>query len=254
MTDPVTKLLPFAVSVKAAPPAVAEVGLMLVSAGAGLLIVKVCALVTPPPGAGLKTVTLAVPAVAILAASILAVNFILLTQVVVRSVPFQRMTEPVTKLLPFAVSVKAAPPAVAEVGLILVSAGARLLIVKVCALVTPPPGVGLKTVTLAVPAVAILAASILAVNFILLTRVVTRSVPFQRITAPETKLLPFAVSIKTAPPAVAEVGLILVSPGAGLLIVKVCALVVPPPGVGLKTVTLAVPAVAILAASILAVN
>ena len=36
-TDPLMKLVPFTVSVKAAPPAVADVGLMLVVVGTGLL-------------------------------------------------------------------------------------------------------------------------------------------------------------------------------------------------------------------------
>jgi hypothetical protein len=89
---------------------------------------------------------------------------VLLIQVVARAVPFQRIIEEATKFVPVTMRVKPTPPAVAELGLMLVSAGAGLLIVKVCALVVPPPGVGLKTVTLAVPAVAILAASILAVS------------------------------------------------------------------------------------------
>ena len=71
------KLVPFTVRVKADPPAVADEGLKLVVVGTGLsgtLIVKVCELEVPPPGEGLKTVTLAVPAVAISAALIAAVS------------------------------------------------------------------------------------------------------------------------------------------------------------------------------------
>ena len=62
------------VRVKPLPPAVAEVGLMLVVVGDGLLMLKVCALDVPPTGVGLKTVTLAVPVLAILAAGTVAVN------------------------------------------------------------------------------------------------------------------------------------------------------------------------------------
>jgi hypothetical protein len=127
-------------------------------------MVNICAFDVPPPGVGLKTVTLAVPAVAISAAVIAAVSCVPLTYVVVRSEPFHLTIEPLTKLVPFTVSVKAPPSAVAEDGLRLVIAGAGLLMVKICAFDVPPPGVGLKTVTLAVPAVAMSAVVIAAVS------------------------------------------------------------------------------------------
>jgi hypothetical protein len=87
----------------------------------------------PPPGAGLNTLTDAVPATALSAAGIAAVNRVAETYVVVRSAPFQRTTELDTKLVPFTVNVNALPPAVAEVGLRLVATGMgfALLIVKV---------------------------------------------------------------------------------------------------------------------------
>jgi hypothetical protein len=174
-TELVTNLLPLTVSVNAAPPAVRDEGLKLVVVGRGLsgtLIVKVWPLEVPPPGVGLKTVTLAVPAVAMSAARIDAVTWVALTYVVVRFVPFHLTTELEMKLVPFTVSVKADPPAVAELGLRLVVVGRGLsgtLIVKVWALEVPPPGVGLKTVTLAVPAVAMSAAAIEAVSWVALT-------------------------------------------------------------------------------------
>jgi len=63
-TESGTKPVPVTVSVNAAPPAVRDVGLMLEIDGAGaFLIVKVRAVDVPPTGAGLYTVTLAVPAV-----------------------------------------------------------------------------------------------------------------------------------------------------------------------------------------------
>ena len=76
--------------------------------------------------------------------------------------------------------------------------------------------------------------------------------PFQRTTELEMKLVPFTVRAKSGPPAVAEEGLKLVVVGTGLgaMIVKLWALEVPPPGVGLKTVTLAVPAEAMSEARI----
>jgi hypothetical protein len=61
---------------------------MLVIVGTGLLIVKVWALEVPPPGAGVNTVTWAVPANAMSKAEIAAVNRVEETYVVVRFAPF----------------------------------------------------------------------------------------------------------------------------------------------------------------------
>jgi hypothetical protein len=175
----------------------------------------------------------------------------------VRPAPFQRTAEFVTKPVPFTVSVKPALPAVRDEGLMLVVVGTGLLgavIVNVCALEVPPPGVGLYTVTVAVPVVAISEAKIAAVNWPEETNVVVRFAPFQRTREPVTKPVPFRVSVKPAPPAVPDDGLRLVVAGTGLLMLIVCALEVPPPGVGLYTVTVAVPVVAISEVNIAAVN
>lgn len=64
-TEVETKFVPFTVSVNAAPPAVAVVGAIVVIAGTGLFTAKDCAADGPVVGAGLLTVTLNVPAVAI---------------------------------------------------------------------------------------------------------------------------------------------------------------------------------------------
>jgi hypothetical protein len=123
------KLLPVTVRVKAGPPAVAELGEMVVRVGTGLfagLMVKVWAEEVPPPGVGLKTVTLAVPWVAMSEARIAAVSCEAETYVVVLSAPFQRTLEPEMKLLPVTVRVKADPPAVAELGLMLERLGTGL--------------------------------------------------------------------------------------------------------------------------------
>ena len=225
-----------------------------------LLIVKVWALEAPPPGAGLNTVTEAGPAVAMSAAVIAAVNWVADRYVVVRLDPFHCTTEPLMKLLPLTVRVKAEPPAVADEGLMLVVAGTGLaaaFIVKVWAFEVPPPGAGLNTVTEAVPAVAMSAAVIAAVNWVADRYVVVRLDPFHCTTEPLTKLLPLTVRVKAEPPGAAEVGLMLVVAGTGLvavLIVKVWALEVPPPGVGLNTVTEAVPVLATSADGTVAVN
>ena len=120
--------------------------------------VKVCAGDVPPPGAGVKTVTWAVPGAAVSAARSVAVNRVALTKVVVRSVPFQRTCEPVIKFEPLTVSAKPAPPAVALAGASKDKAGAGLLdagalvTVNVCWADIPPPGVGVSTLICAVPA------------------------------------------------------------------------------------------------------
>src|SRR5437660_1351562 len=78
------------------------------------------------------------------------------------------------------------------------------LIVKVRLFEVPPSG--LRTLTAAEPALATSEAGMLAVSRVALTNVVVRAAPLQRIVAPETKLLPSAVSVKAAPPAVALFG------------------------------------------------
>ena len=196
-------MLPLTVSVNAGPPALAVDGLRLESVGTGgLLIVKVCALEVPPPGVGLNTVTCVVPAVAMSAAGIAAVSRVAETNVVARFAPFHWTTELELKPLPLTVSVNATPLALAVVGLRLVVAGTGLLIVRVWALEVPPPGAGVNTVTEAVPATAMSAAGIAAVNRVEETNVVVRSAPFQSTTELATKPVPLTVSVKPDPPAV----------------------------------------------------
>ena len=249
-----TNLLPLTVSVNAAPPCVAEVGLIEVMVGAGLLMVKITALEVVP--SALTTVTLTVPAVAMSDAGTEAVSLLAELKVVVKAAPFHLTVAPLRKLLPFTVSLNAEPPAVALLGLIeeIVGGLLALVMVKVKALEAPPPGAGLTTVTLAVPGAVTSEAGTLAVNCVLETKVVVRAVPFQLMVASLTKLVPVAVRVNWPLPAAIELGEMLVSVGAGLLMVKVKALEVPPPGAGLTTVTLAVPALAIRLAGTLAVN
>jgi len=129
---PVTKPVPIRVSVNAAPLTVAVAGTIEVSVGPETaLIVNERVPEVPPPGAGLVTVTVAVPAVVISAAVIAAVNFVVLTNVVVLVAPLNFTNEVDTKPVPFTVRVKAAPPAVALVGEREVAVGAGLSMVKV---------------------------------------------------------------------------------------------------------------------------
>ena len=202
----------------------------------------------------MKIVTCAVPAAAMSAAAMLAVSWVPLTKVVVRSVPFQRTTEPETKFVPVTVKVNPAPPAWALFGDSWVNVGAGLLTVNVRAEDVPPPGAGVNTVTCAVPAGAMSAAGIAAVSCVPLTNVVVRSVPFQRTTEPVTKFVPVTVSVKADPPTVALLGERELSPGTGLSRLNGRDEEVPPPGAGLNTVTCAVPAVVMSAARMAAVS
>src|SRR5207302_1756312 len=199
---------------------------------------------------GLETVSDAVPTVATSAAAIAACSWVPETSVVARAAPFHFTTAPVTKLVPFTVRVNARPPDAALLGDSEPSVGTGLggmLIVNVRALDVPPPGLGEKTRTAAVPAIARSAAVIAARRRVALTNVVVRALPFHCTTEPATKLVPLTTRVNAAPPAFALVGDSEVTAGTGLggvLMLKVSPPEVPPPGAGDVTSTGAVPAVA----------
>src|SRR5581483_8606451 len=112
------------------------------------MTVKFTSFDTPPPPlteGGLKTVTFEMPPCATSAAEICAVNCVALTNVVGRSPPFQRTTEPLIKPVPFTVSVIPAAPAKVAAGLMVVSAGTGFgggTILNGKAFDAPPPGAG----------------------------------------------------------------------------------------------------------------
>jgi hypothetical protein len=80
-------------------------------------MVKFRAPEVPPPGAGVVTVTIAIPAVATSAELIDPCRVVDETKVVVRAEPFHRTTEEELKFDPFTVRVKPAAPTTAELGL-----------------------------------------------------------------------------------------------------------------------------------------
>ena len=242
---PETEYVPLIVSVKAAPPAFAELGFRLVTVGDGGLMVNVDPGDTPPV---VVTVTLAVPAVAIRLAETAAVSWLALTNVVVNAVVPHFAVVPETKFVPLIVSVKAAPPAFAELGLKLVIVGGGGIMVNVAPAEVP---IIVVTVTLAVPGVTIRLAGTAAVSMVELTYVVATAVPFHFTFAPEPKLVPLIVRVKAAPPAFAELGLRLVMVGGGRVMVNVAPADVPPVVV---TVTLVVPIAAIRLAGTAAVS
>lgn len=79
----------------------------------------------------------------------------------------------------------------------------------------PPPGVGLNTVTSAVPALDRSLGVISAVNCVLLTYVVVREEPPHRTTEPDMKLEPVTVNVRARLPAGALKGDIEVTLGTG---------------------------------------
>jgi len=170
---PAAKPAPVAVSVKAPLPAVTLAGLRLLMLGVGFTSATVSgrAADVPPPGAGVNTVMLGVPAAAISLAGMAAVSRVDETNVVVRPAPLTWTTEPLVKLEPAAVRVKAAPPADAAVGLMLDRAGAGVgaVMVKARELEVPPPDPGVDTLTWSDPALARSAAATLACSWLLLT-------------------------------------------------------------------------------------
>src|SRR6266699_156094 len=241
-----------AVTLSSGFPAVVGSRTGVEGAAGGDTTVKVCAFDIPPPGVGLNTVMLNVPAVVRSVAGIETVNCVELTTVVVLAEPANCTTDVDTKSVPFTVSVNAAAPTILFVGEMLVVVGTGLFTVRTCAFDVPPPGVGLNTVMLNVPAVVRSLARIVAVTCVELTKLVVRFEPANCTTDVDTKFVPFTVSVNVAP-TILFVGEMLVVVGRGLITVKGWALDVPPPA-GLNTVMLNVPAVVRSVAGIEAVN
>src|SRR5262249_3196178 len=154
-------------------------------------------------------------------AGIAAVTCVPLTNVVVRLEPLTWTTAPFAKFEPLAVNVKPGPPAVALLGEMLARDGGGFVTLNVTAAEGPPPGSGLKPEIERPRAEAMSDAGIGAVSWVLMTNVVVRPEPLTCTTAVETKLLPVAVSVKPGPPAVALLGEMLASDGAGFVTMKV---------------------------------
>jgi hypothetical protein len=111
-------------------------------------------------------------------ARIAAVKVELPTYTVARGAPFHWTTEVGSKFVPAKVKVKAAPPAVAVLGFIPEAVGVGLAIVNIWAVEVPPPGAGLKTVTLPAPGAEKSPARMAAVSVELLINEVLRLEPF----------------------------------------------------------------------------
>jgi hypothetical protein len=181
--EELVKLAPMTRSGNAGPPASPALGSSRVITGSAVddPTTKSTELEVPPPGAGVKTLTEAVPGLCRSPAPIDAFSCPELIKVVVRDTPFHWTTELATKLVPLTVKVIPALPAVAEAGETFDTVGTGLgcaFIVNVTGFDVPPPGAGLKTVTFAEPAFCISAAVICAVNWFALLKPVVRGLPF----------------------------------------------------------------------------
>lgn len=207
---PLSMPVPLAVSVKGAPPAIADVGETLVKVSDPVTVnVTVGGEVWPAA----LTVTAAVPGDAIKDAGTAAVSRLLLTNVVASADPFHVTCVPLVNPDPFTVNANAAVPAIALCGEMLEMA-IEGVIVKVSA-----GGRGVvSTVTDAVPVVVIREAGTLPDSVVEEMKDVLSALPFQRIWVPGRKFVPFTVNVNAGPPSTAEFGEIDVNVGAGLIV------------------------------------
>ena len=228
------KFAPFTCNAKVACPAVTELGLSELIAGAGVTV-KAAVLLVPP-----AVVTVTAPLLAPAPIAKLAVICVALTTTGFTTVmPAGGLIVPPVNPVPVRMTGTVAP-AVPAFGAIDVSVGET---VKMTALLVPP---GVVTVTL--PELALAASTKLAVICVALTTVGLVTV------IPEGALITVAPMVSPAPvrvtgtvaPAAPELGAMEVSPG---VTVKVTALLVPP---GVVTVTL--PELALAAITKLAVT
>jgi len=117
---------------------------------------------------------------------------------VVSGEPFHSTVSPETKFAPLTVSVKVAPSAGALDGDSPLREGTGGLIAKFRELDVPPPAV--RTVTAAVPMVAIKPAGTAAATCVELPKVVARALPFHSTVFPEIKLLPLTINVNALLP------------------------------------------------------
>ncbi|OGZ72540.1 MAG: hypothetical protein A2908_01560 [Candidatus Staskawiczbacteria bacterium RIFCSPLOWO2_01_FULL_38_12b] len=192
--------------------------------GAGFSTENGTVLEIPPPGKGLKTVILGIPAVVISVAEIIAVNLVEETKVVALFELLNLTTDPLTKLLPYTVKVNWPEPTNFSVGNMPVITGTGLfatLTVNTFAFEVPPPGAGLVTTILKVSATVKYDPGITAVNWVEEIKVVdsgSLNVLLIATTDPFTKPIPLTVNVKFGLfiPAIVDVGDMLVIVSIGL--------------------------------------
>ncbi len=200
--------------------------IVALTASDGPMTVSVAPFDVPPPGAGVTTVIVGVPPLAMSLARIVAVSDVALPTVVARGLPFTCTTDVPTKFVPVTVNGNAGPLAVTVAGLIVVIVGAAGGTVTVS--VAPfdvqtlfTHAVGFTTVIVCVATLATSLAGTVAVTVVVLPNVVGRALPSTCTTAPETNFVPVTVSVNAALPAARLAGLIPVTVGVGLITAKV---------------------------------
>ena len=223
-------------------PANAVEGLSVTFNGAGLLTVNVAGLDTPPPGAGLVTVTLNVPTVLSRLDGIVTLIEPLPTSVGVSTVDPNVTVAPATNDDPVIVIGKFAAPAVADAVPSVIAPGNGLTTPSTSAADVPPPGPGLVTVTPMLPVDESDATGTVTCNVPAVTAVGINIVPPSETVDDALKPEPLIVNVgDTAVPTTNDVGVSVVATGKGFVTVKVSAFDAPPVGAGFVTVTLNVP-------------
>src|SRR5262245_10821057 len=212
-------------------------------------------------------VTGLLPRLATSEANIVAANIVWLKTVVSRSTLLIRTFDVHTKLFPVTNNLNVGWPTptaggpsteIEGTGFVVGIGQAAGVMVNITALDGTPPGSGrgLNTGTVTWPTPISTATPSCAVNLVEVTKVVGTSPPSGRTLAPLTNMVPFTVRVSGPLPSGADVGDrdVITGVGLGPMMVKVWAVDVPPPGVGVKTVTAAVPEFARSDAGITAVN
>ncbi len=224
--DAATKSLPVTARMNSGLPDAALDGARVEIDGTGFkaMIVKVSAPDVPPPGVGLNTVMLTGPTVVKSDAGTVAVRCKASTKLVASATPFQLTVDAATKLLPVTTRVNGGLPEAALDGTSVEIAGTgfKALIVKVSVLDVPPPGLGLNTVTLAVPGAVTSDAGTVAVRCEASTKLVASATPFQFTVDAATKSLPLTVSVNAGLPEAALDGTSVETAGTGFVCRRIC--------------------------------
>ena len=233
-----TKPLPLRVSVNEAAFLPAAVGLMAVSAGAGLVTVNAAPLgLQPPPGGGLTTVSVWFAPEAVRVASATALRWAASTKVVESFAPSSTACEVEMKLPPVTAMVTGPPPAVAEVGLSDATDGTGLTMVSVAGGLSPPPGASLTTTRDGVPRALVTEFGSAALSCPAPTNVLARAAPLRVTCEVVTNPEPAMVRRTLVLPTTTREGTSVSAPGTGLLTARGRVPLVPPPGPGLTTFT-----------------